>query len=72
MNSDEISQKISDKHNDILTASDNLNTVLEAVYKTKKELVELTEAARKGKHVLSKLRVEAQILERSYWASKGR
>lgn len=68
--SDELSQEIGEKDNHILAAQGNLNMAQEAQYQLKKQLIELTETVRQGKFNLSRLRVEKQILERQFWASR--
>lgn len=70
MSSDDLSQAISDQDNKILAAQSVLDTVLAEVFLRKKELLELSEVARKGKYNLARLRVERRILESSFWASR--
>ena len=70
MTSDQISVAICDKERAILEASNNLNTVQQRQYQLKKELLEVSELVRMGKHNLSVLRCEKNILEREYWQSK--
>lgn len=71
MTSDLLSQAIGDKDNEILTAQSNLNVVQAEQFKLKKDLVEMTENVRKAKYNLARLRVERQIAERQFWASRG-
>lgn len=71
MTSDEISLKLVEKEQAILSASEALNTVQEEQYEIKKKLVELAEGVRKGKYNLTKLRSEKEILERQYWLTRN-
>ena len=70
-NSDEIASELVEKDNEIIKAGDELDTVLAELYTHKKRVVELTEDARKGKHNLSRMRTEKDILERQYWKSRS-
>lgn len=71
MTSDEISNLLVAKEQAILSASEALNVVQEENFRLKKLLVENTEAVRKGKYNLSKLKIEKEILVRSYWNNKN-
>lgn len=70
MTSDEISLAIDAKAKQIIQTSETLNTIQAEQSNTKKRLVELSESVRQAKFLLSKQRLEKEILEREYWRSK--
>ena len=66
-----IENQISDKDLEILEAMKNLDIVSSEQYAHKKKIVELSEAVRQSKYLLSKLRVERGILERQFWSNRN-
>jgi len=70
MTSDEIETLRTDKLREINLKRDQLNEVCLKIHQLEKELVDLKESKRQGRHTLSILHTEEEILQSEYWKSK--
>jgi septation ring formation regulator EzrA len=74
---EEISLKIDEVDKKILAASENLDTVDQAIHSLRRELItkgldldNLRQESKKGRHNLQRLKVEKDMLTRKFWRSK--
>lgn len=67
MTTDEIENSRVEKLKEINTTRDQLNVLYIEKHELEKRLVELSEAIRKGKHVLQIRKTEAEILQSEFW-----
>jgi len=72
MTPEEITDKIDALDKDLLRRKETLNLVEIERHTLKKRLVELNEGVRLEKHNIATRILEKKILERQYWASRGK
>ena len=75
--SEELSNKLVEKEKEIISKSEQLNIVEIELYNIKLEMAKLeqkkletAQAFRQGRHTLTRLKSEKEILTREFWASK--
>ena len=67
MNSNEIEAKLKEKDNLILKQNEILEPLQVEKHNLEVKILELSEAIRQGKKLLSKFRLEKEMLERDKW-----
>ena len=71
MTAEEIENKRVEKLKEMNATRENLNTLYLEKHRLEKELVELSENIRLGKHVLTVKKTEIDILTSEFWSAKN-
>ena len=76
--SEELSNKLVEKEKEIIAKSEQLNIVEIELYNIKLDMAKLEQrkletiqTLRQGRHSLSRMKSEKEILTREFWSSKG-
>lgn len=72
MNSDELSNRMDEVDKNIITQMDMLDKFQADKHNKEVALMELNEGIRMCKKLISKMRIEKEIIERMFWRSKGK
>jgi hypothetical protein len=72
LNTDDISNKIVEKDKSIISQMDRLDELMTEKHNLEVSLMNLNETIRMAKKLISKTKIEKDMLERSYWKARNR